>query len=617
MALLPRQTFDSLDRLILLGLAVAVVLHSVLTFDFQTIPFEDAAILMRFADHMAQGHGIIWNIGEKPVDGATDFLFLATLGFLGMFGLDIHHAVYAVGLGSHWITCLFVYFAARTLHAAPRWTGILSAAYLAVGPAHPQVEAYFGAPYFALFAGTTWYLGYLVFLRRDTVRTPVWFALSSLALGMIRPEGVFLSVYILAATLVVAGWQRCRRLILTYLLLFGGLGATYFFWRWSYFGYPLPNPFYVKGGGSLYPFSLIDSVMNVARLGFPFLPLIAYATVMSARRLVCSPLRAKYVAVFGVIGVGIGGFGVWMLAMGGAGDARDVAVRWCTLGAVSLVAGPWLLARVLPLSSGQRVSLPDERDTAATYLALPLFGFTFQWLLLSAIMNYLERFQYALLPLLLISWPGLLVWLLDRGYLPSLARLFPRARWVPTAAAAVFSVACVAYFVQRYHSYRVMHGGTYDVAVMLADYKDAETTMIVTSAGHLPYYSGWRAIDAWGLSDQVIAHDGLDLDYVAAANPHVIQFEGPLDPAEPGELAAFEDTEWHRATVTLRTYAEREGYELAAAFGLSPQKVHFYYVRPDWPRRDEVVARIRTMPYHWFTDPRGTEARPVATNFVE
>ncbi len=39
-------------------------------------PAEDAAILMRYAVHLAEGHGIVWNVGEKPVDGATDFLFM-------------------------------------------------------------------------------------------------------------------------------------------------------------------------------------------------------------------------------------------------------------------------------------------------------------------------------------------------------------------------------------------------------------------------------------------------------------------------------------------------------------------------------------------------------------
>jgi hypothetical protein len=34
--------------------------------DFSIPPFEDAAMIMRYAQHLAGGHGIVWNIGEHP-----------------------------------------------------------------------------------------------------------------------------------------------------------------------------------------------------------------------------------------------------------------------------------------------------------------------------------------------------------------------------------------------------------------------------------------------------------------------------------------------------------------------------------------------------------------------
>ena len=30
---------------------------------------DDAMVSMRYAQHLAQGHGLVWNIGEKPVEG--------------------------------------------------------------------------------------------------------------------------------------------------------------------------------------------------------------------------------------------------------------------------------------------------------------------------------------------------------------------------------------------------------------------------------------------------------------------------------------------------------------------------------------------------------------------
>ena len=64
------------DLLLSILLIVIALLYAVQFVDFSIPPFEDAAMLMRYAQHLAGGHGIVWNIGEHPVDGATDFLFM-------------------------------------------------------------------------------------------------------------------------------------------------------------------------------------------------------------------------------------------------------------------------------------------------------------------------------------------------------------------------------------------------------------------------------------------------------------------------------------------------------------------------------------------------------------
>ena len=38
---------------------------------------EDAYIMLRYADNLAHGRGLVWNLGGPPVEGATSFLFTA------------------------------------------------------------------------------------------------------------------------------------------------------------------------------------------------------------------------------------------------------------------------------------------------------------------------------------------------------------------------------------------------------------------------------------------------------------------------------------------------------------------------------------------------------------
>ena len=71
------------------------------------------------------------------------------------------------------------------------------------------------------------------------------YALCSLLLGLIRPEG-----NLLAVIMIVMIWWLCHsvrtRLFYLTLALYFLPGITYFLWRWNYFGLPFPLPFYIK-----------------------------------------------------------------------------------------------------------------------------------------------------------------------------------------------------------------------------------------------------------------------------------------------------------------------------------------------------------------------------------
>jgi arabinofuranosyltransferase len=65
--------------------------------NFKTAPFENAAILLRYAEHFTQGHRIVWNAGEEPVDGATTFLLMIIAGSFVKLGLTTEPSVRMIG----------------------------------------------------------------------------------------------------------------------------------------------------------------------------------------------------------------------------------------------------------------------------------------------------------------------------------------------------------------------------------------------------------------------------------------------------------------------------------------------------------------------------------------
>ena len=95
------------------------IFFSLKLINFQIHPFEDAAMIMRYAEHLANGHGITWNIGQSPVDGATDFLFMIILAASHYLGLSLELASSILPLIAHVLTVAIVYWSIVKLYQQP------------------------------------------------------------------------------------------------------------------------------------------------------------------------------------------------------------------------------------------------------------------------------------------------------------------------------------------------------------------------------------------------------------------------------------------------------------------------------------------------------------------
>ncbi len=137
---------------------------------------------------------------------------------------------------------------------------------------------------------------------------------------------------------------------------------------------------------------------------------------------------------------------------------------------------------------------------------------------------------------------------------------------------------------------------------LLAEYRGKGYMIATTEAGLLPYYSGWDAIDTWGLNDQFIAHNGsLTAEYLDQYKPEIIMFHDYYSPLVPPKLTEANLAQpWFRMTITMKEYAEANGYVLAAVFGDSPYDTHYYYVRTDFDDSKRLIQQISTMKkYYW------------------
>jgi arabinofuranosyltransferase len=519
----------------LLLLFAATAAYGALLVDFGGPPFEDAAMLMRYSENLAAGHGIVWNIGEPPIDGATDFLFMVSVAGLIKLGLATGRSVRLLGLAAHLLTLVLVYAINRKLWSAGVLVSLGAALYLAVGTGLFYVAAYFGTPFFAFSVALSWALG-LLLVKTDSPGDAqiIGFAISALVAALVRPEGAFLAILMLASIVIVRGWSRSRRIILfvsVVMLLGGGL---YFVWRWSYFGHALPNPFYKKGGGLLH----WDSF-------------------------------------------------------------------WESLGYLLRFAGPFALAFVLGLRSRRTLRL-------VLAFSLVLVGFAALFILVSNETNFGGRFQYALWPMVLLCFFPLVRSVPEQVHieLPPASDRLGRLAWMLAALVLVFgvlayagSLACRLTTQQQSCGIAYEADGRYDVARRLAEYRDRHYVIATSEAGLLPLYSGWTAVDTWGLNDAWIAQNGeVTPEYLDTYRPHVLVFHAYFSPLiPPRDNPKDLENDWHRMTLVLKDYAESRDYHLVAAFGDSPYESHYYYVRADFPdsaRISRDIAGIRA--YYWY-----------------
>ncbi len=470
-------------------------------------------MLLRYSEHLSQGQGIVWNIGESPVDGATDFLFMVLVAGLAKFGISVTTAARLLALAAHFLTVAFVY---RLLIRRPSGTVLgaaLSALVVATGPGLNYCEALFGTTVFALAGLVT----YSFFLRmmEDESRSGLTtgFAVAGILTGLIRPEGVVLVIGMLLSLVWYLRGDIRRKVIFRFLLFFCLPGLLYFGWHWWYFGHPLPNPFYVKGGGRLYLPSLKASFVGVVKMGGILLPLMAWAA--------------------------------WKK------DAR--------------------------------------RKTMLLYA--PIVVFAVAWILMSNAMNFSNRFQYILMPLMWVAWLPI-VELMRPGF--SL-----RGKWLLIGIPLATLMIVFQFFIYA-RPPRIQQDGRAALGKALAEWQPKGYTMAITEAGNLPYFSKWPAMDTWGLNDRHIAHQGsVDENYLDRYQPAIIMIHDYWSPGTPKQRP---EEKWAAMTDLLEQYLQLHPYQLVACWGREPQSAHFYYLRTDLPDFDSLRQLISEFPYIWYED---------------
>ncbi len=521
------------------GLIAIISAYFYAFFKWEFLPFEDAAMLMRYARHLAEGHGIVWNIGEAPVDGATDFLFMVIVALFHKLGFSIEHATRFPVIICHLAVVFLVFHSLVKRQQAPLFIGLVFALYIGIGPSLAYIEAYFGTPVFALAGLLSWLSCIRMTFREKPSHTDnLAFALFALTMGLIRPEGVLLAGLMMLASVYYTGWKRSKKSLLTFIVVFGTLGSAYFFWRWSYFGYPLPNPFYVKGGGRLHLLSLTLAILFIIRMAWPFLLIWGAAWV----DLVLKTFRKKK-------------------------ESPDTLPQ-------------------------QQANKPKTKQLI--FYMMPVLGFTLIWILLSSEMNYFMRFQYVLLPMMAVS---------TYPFIPEAVKSWKSWKLVfVVLAIAMIGWQHISYGTKtRFfpNGMQVVAERLAPYADQGYTMVTTETGLLplyskwnaVDSYGLNDQHIAHKGlVDHAYLAEKqaelIVIHES----WPDASTPKLTGVKAWLMPK----------TNWRDMVKVVKDYAEKGNYKHVAAFGVKPNDLHHYYVLKSCPASEEIAAIIQSTNYPWY-----------------
>lgn len=426
---------------------------------------DDAMVSMRYAHHLAQGYGLVWNVGERPVEGFTNpgwMLYMALLHILGLPLSKISLAVMITAGAILLANSIVIYRICEEINPRSQYAPLLAATISAF---------YFPLVFWSLRGMEVSILTLLIstatllsvhVTRTEDIRSAALLG-SIFFLALLVRLDALPQIAVIMTYVVLAGRLKGRMLAVPMLVaLFTTLGILW--GQHAYFGDFLPNTYYQKVAGA------------------PVAERIKYGVLAFSQHATRDMLMMSLVSLVALI---------WYRIL----RNRDAA----------LMAGLFAIQCAYSIWVGGDYAEP-EVDAANRFITQ---GMPFLIILFSLALDQL------------ISDLGR-----GRRATAKSPRAWRSVVSVGVAAAALLVISGKPWLSWATDNAPLLKADIRRVRVGLAiaKYTSPDATIAVHAAGQIPYYSNRRTIDLLGLNDPVVAkgpmagafypgHDKWDYNY--------------------------------------------------------------------------------------------------------
>jgi hypothetical protein len=237
--------------LIFIVITVLFVIHSL----HLAVITEDAFIGFRFAKNIAEGNGLLWNIGESPVEGYTNFLWIILCYFAIIAGTNLILFVKVAGIAFSIIILIYVYFFCSKLLELNSISSLIACAFLTFsGPFATWASSGMETNLFTLFIVASCYheISYWKSRHKGSLVLSLTYCLLA---TLTRPEGLGILIILITLHYYRVFAENQSKEIINYailgLIIFVIPFSIYFTWRVSYYGHLFPLTYYAKTGGGI------------------------------------------------------------------------------------------------------------------------------------------------------------------------------------------------------------------------------------------------------------------------------------------------------------------------------------------------------------------------------
>jgi arabinofuranosyltransferase len=317
---------------------------------------DDAYISFRYARNWAQGHGLVWNLGEPPVEGYTNFLWTVWMGLGIGAGLDPRQWSYALGITFGVGSLAASARLARQLGLDGRWVNLVLALLITNFSFVSYMTGGLETSSQTFFLMCLASLSLTLRSKSDSLKLgAVWSLVAALALLTRMDSAIFIvgwSVYVFYPYIRGRRWSELLKLLASMVLPACVVVVPWLVWKVSYYGSLLPNTFYAKATSKRFNiFGLAYTGSFVMEYGLWILLLVS----LRVRR-VCGALPEALSPVLALMGVW------WLYIIKVGGDFMEFRFFICVIPLIMICASS-MLAR-----------LNDQRVTVAVCALLGLMS---------------------------------------------------------------------------------------------------------------------------------------------------------------------------------------------------------------------------------------------------